>query len=178
MLPIRGIVGSSSAATHWRQETETALAVVAVLLCIGLLLYALVRRIRVPASIPLKDSPTSETQKGMELRLDLSAKLFDVGIVLLGVLWGLVLADKIQINFSRWQDVLLFVSSNLLLLLSLFFHLLYKLRVSALLWSLNRVPDIASEHVDYLFQGQWLFFLASLVTGFFTVVSVKLLGGD
>jgi hypothetical protein len=178
MSPIHAIVGSSSSATHWRGELETVFAVVAVLLCIGLLFYALVRRFGVPASIPAKEGATDETRKGMELRLDLSAKLFDVGIVLLGVLWGLVLADKIQITFSRWQHVLLFVSSNLLLLLSLFFHLLYKRRVSALLWSLNRLPDIASEHVDYLFQVQWLFFLSSLVTGFFTVVSAKLLGGD
>ena len=156
---------------------ETVLAVVSIVMCLTLLVYALVRRLGVPHSIPTKDSPSEAARKGMELRLDLSAKLFDLGILVLGVIWGLVVTDKVPINFCQWQHRILFISSNLLLLFSLLFHLLYKRRVSALLWSLDRLPEMSSEHVNYLFQVQWLFFFASLLVGLFTVVSVKLLGG-
>jgi hypothetical protein len=132
---------------------------------------------RVPSVIAAGETDSQRT-KAIEVRLDLSSKLFDIGIILLGVLWGLVLADTIVIKFSRGTDVALFASSNVLLLLSLFFHLLYKRRIAALQWDLApKQPDIFSKHVNYLFQTQWLFFFASLVTGFFTILSAKILEG-
>jgi len=156
---------------------ETVLALLSLLMCVAVLIYAAARWACVPGFISAKDKANEETRKGMELRLDLSAKLFDMAVVVLGVVWGLVLTEKVQIKLHRWQHLVLFLSSNALLLFSLFFHLLYKRRVSALLWSLGQQPDITSEHVDYLFQVQWLLFFSSLLTGLFTVVSVKLLAG-
>jgi hypothetical protein len=146
--------------------------------CVMVIAYALWRRARVPNNYPLKEDVSADRVESVKIRLDLSAKLFDVGVVLLGVLWGLILSDKVPVKLSQWADVLLFVSSNALLVLSLFFHLLYKRRVATLMWDLApSQPDISSQHVNYLFDVQWLSFFASITAGLLTVLSTKVLGG-
>lgn len=121
---------------------------------------------------------TAQRFEAIKLRLELSSRLFDIAIVLVGVIWGLILAERVQLRLSRWTDATLFIVGNLLLLLSLLFHLVYKRRVATLTWDLDpNLPDIFSADVDYLFSAQWMFFLASLFVGLLTVLSAKVPGG-
>lgn len=153
-------------------------ALASVFLCLAVLGYAVWRSKNVPQNIPVVD-PDSQRANATKLRLELSTKAFDMGIIVLGVVWGLVLAEQIRIDFSRWTDAILFLSSNILVLFSVLYHFLYKRRVSTLLWDLApRQPDIFSEHVDYLFKAQLMFFFASLIIGTLTVLSVRVLGGE
>jgi hypothetical protein len=149
----------------------TLAALVSAGLCVMILGYGGWRRARVPAAIPLVDASEQRTD-ALKQRLDISAKLFDLGLLLLGALWGLVFTDKYPLGLSVWTNVAVFISSNVLILLSLLFSLLYRRRVSTLTWDLapKSFPDIFSEHIDYLFQLQWLFFICSLLTGCFTVL--------
>lgn len=142
-------------------------------------MYAAYRSRHVPQDIQLAKGPRNDQlSEAITFRVELSGKLFDIGVVLLGVLWGLILSERVPLKLSRWTDILMFANSNVLLLLSLFFHLSYKRRVATLIWDLEpRYPDIFSEHVDYLFRAQWIFFFSSLIGGLFTLLSAKVLGG-
>jgi hypothetical protein len=152
-------------------------ALVAVGICLAVLIYAFVSYRRVPQAIKIV-AATDQRSEAIKLRLELSSRLFDISLVLLGVIWGLILAEKVQLQLSRWTDATLFAVGNLLLLLSLLVHLVYKRRVATLMWDLtNKLPDIFSEDVDYLLRAQWMFFMASLFAGLLTILSAKVLGG-
>lgn len=175
---------------HWSQSANSTgdafvlilssiLAIVSSGFCVALVLYALYKRSKVPAAFPTVAAPTESQKKAVDVRMDLSGKLCDLALLLLGIVWGLVLAEKVSINFSRWQDSVLFVSCNLLLLLSTFFHLLYRLRLSSLLWDISPAyPDIRSEHVDFLITVQWFYFYGGLIAVGFTLILTKILGGS
>lgn len=166
-------------------------AVVSSLACVIGLFYAF-RSVRKAKGVFPGVAPNDDLRKALDLRTDLSSKLFDLGLVLLGVIWGFVLTDKVVIQFSRWQDDALFVGSNLLLLTSLFSHLIYRLHLANMLWSLAgplappgtdgktpnpQLPDITSAYVETPFNIQWVLFFASLVSWLCTVIGVRLLGG-
>lgn len=158
---------------------SSALAVVSLVFCVALIGYALYKRSRVPGVFPTVAAPSDGQKKALDARLDLSSKLSDLTLLLLGIVWGLVLAEEVAIKFSRWQDTTLFVSSNLLLLLSTFFHLLYRRRISNLLWDISPAyPDIRSRHVEFLLTIQWSYFYAGLVAVGFTLILTKVLGGS
>jgi len=151
--------------------------VTSIAICLAVLIYAFVRHKKVPQAICML-AWTAQRFEAIKLRLELSSRLFDIAIVLVGVIWGLILAERVQLRLSRWTDATLFIVGNLLLLLSLLFHLVYKRRVATLTWDLDpNLPDIFSADVDYLFSAQWMFFLASLFVGLLTVLSAKVPGG-
>jgi hypothetical protein len=134
MGPVTHVVGSQP--TEPNQCFANACAMVSLGLCIVGLAYAIVSWIRVPTAATSQPA-NEERKKGVDLRIELSTKLFDLGLLLLGVLWGFVLADKAVYRFSRWQDLMLFTTSNLLLLISLFSHLVYRMRIANMLWLLG-----------------------------------------
>ena len=167
------------------------------MLCLGCLAYAVVKRLNVPTTVVGFQS-TDQRKKGLDLRIDLSSKLFDLSLLLLGAIWGLVLAEKVSIHFSRWQETALFITSNLLVLLSMFFHLVYRIRMANLLWDLaqndpapannpsgvvqfpgpapTQFPDIRDAFVEFPLTTQYLLFFAALCSGFFTILIAKVLG--
>ena len=173
---------------------STVFAVASSVLCTAGLIAALVSWLRAPGAFRTQ-AVSDELKKGLELRIELSSKLFDLGLLLLGVLWGFVLADKEAIHFSHWQDVALFVSSNLLLLTSLLCHLIYRLHLANMVWDLAvpppppappavpppfapRLPDIRDSYVEFPFNAQWSLFFLALLSGLCTIVTVKVLGGS
>jgi hypothetical protein len=187
VLLLQLAVPTPSSSPGW---PSAALAIGSCALCLVVLAYAFWMWRKKPPAFPTK--PRDEQRaKALELRIDLAAKLFDIGLLLLGVLWGLVLADKVAIHFSRWTDGLLFISSNVLLLLSLLFHLLYRRNVGNMLWDLvpppagaseppsqPELPDMRHAYVEFPFTVQWLFFFGSLASGLCTILVVKVLGGQ
>lgn len=149
--------------------------------CGAALVYVAISRARVRMAIP-QALRTEQRTDAVKLRLELSSRLFDISLVLMGVIWGLTLTDKFQLRLSLWTHSIMFVAANVLLVFSLLFHLLYKRRISTLMWDLStdanaNLPDIFAPDVDYLFSAQWLFFLASLFVGLLTVLSAKIPGG-
>lgn len=160
-------------------KLQIVFAALVALLCAALMLYVWWRSRHAPPSdkIPLVD-PDDQRRKVVELRLEWSGKLFDLGVVLLGVIWGLILTkENADVKLTWWPHIVLFVSANFALLLSLFFHWKYKRLVGAVMWDLAPAqPDIFSEYIDYPFRAQWLAFMLSLIAGILTIVSIKLLG--
>src|ERR1035437_6431285 len=100
MRPLSHFVGTQTATSH--EFVATLCAIASLGLCLVGLVYALLRWYWLPsASESLSANDT--LNKAFDLRLELSGKLFDLGLLLLAVLWGFVIADKVVYNFSRWQ---------------------------------------------------------------------------
>lgn len=167
-----------------RDCLRTILAILSTLIATGLTGYVIWRWRTTPARDKIDtDNPGSDKEQreqrdvSIEHFKDLSGKLFDVALLLLGIVWGLVLADKVRLDVSRTADVVQFVATNFLLCLSLYCHVVYRRRMAILLWDLAPLqPSVFSPLVDYLFEVQWWSFLLSVLTGVFTIVSVKLVG--
>jgi hypothetical protein len=175
------------------KHLSTAFAIVSSALCVAGFVVAAVSWLRAPRAFR-SYAQNDGLKKGLELRIELSSKLFDLGLLLLGVLWGFVLAKEGSIHFSHWQDIVLFVSSNLLLLISLLCHLVYRLHLANMVWDLAvppsppasesvappstlPLPDIRDAYVDVPFKAQWMLFFAALISGLCTILAVKVLGG-
>jgi len=162
---------------HWAFAVKVAFVVVTVTGTIAVIAYAVKEHRHVPPKIPAEKRGQKQRETAIENRLSLSAKLFDIAAALIGFIWALAILGTSGVKLHTWMDVLLFVVTNVLLLLSLLFHLLYKRRVSSLQWDLSpQQPDILGAYVDYLFQTQWFMFFWSLVVGLLTVFAVVVLG--
>ena len=162
----------------WASTIKFCLVVVTTIVTAWILVSAVRRRLSVPPRIGAEKDIQAQRDTAIENRLSLSAKLFDISAALLAFFWALAVLDKSGAKLSVWEDAFLFAVTNVLLLLCMLFHLLYKRRVSTLQWDLSPgQPDIFSEHVDYLFRTQWLLFFWSLVVGLLTVVAVVVLAG-
>jgi hypothetical protein len=147
-------------------------------ICVAVLVYAAVRRSKVPPALETRKPAEQQRAKAIDMRLDLSEKLFDMALALLAVLWGLVLAEKVRLDVRHAREAVLFTSTNALIVISLLFHLLYRRRLSALLWDLApEQPDIFSEHVDYLLKVQSTTFFAGLFAVAVTLISTRVMGG-
>jgi hypothetical protein len=179
--------GNLSDSSH--DGVVSALAVISAVVCAIGLLYALANWWRTPSAFKAVE-PSDDLRKALDLRIDLASKLFDLSLIVLGIVWGFVLADKVTIDLSRWQHVVLFISTNLLLLISLFSHLIYRLHLANMMWSLAgplaadstgkanpKLPDITDDYVETPFNIQWILFFVSLVSVLCTIIVVKIFGG-
>lgn len=132
----------------------------------------------------ITDLPFNElTSKAIDTKLNLAETLFQIGILMLGALWGLVIAkkDEIQLVFSQRPEVVMFLGSSVLLLLSAcsygFYlnqvsHYFVDASVSAVRGHLElSVPDIFDQNVNYLFFCQIISLGAGIINGVLTLVS-------
>lgn len=166
-------------------EPRAVPAVIAVVVCVATLVFAWRESSRrSPAASAERTETPDHTQRekqrseATKLRLELAGKLFDLSIILLGALWGLLVAGKLPIDLTRWTDAVLFAASNLLLSFSIVYHIRYRRDVARLLWdSAPYQPDIHSDLVNYLFRLQWVFFFASLIPLTLTVLWLTVAGG-
>lgn len=124
------------------------------------------------------------TSKSVDLQLGLSETLFQVGLLMLGALWGLVIAkkDEVHLVFSRRSELVMFVGSSALLLLSLCSYGIYIRKVaryiavaSVIVYKNPKltpyVPDIFDQNVNYLFACQIVSLIAGTINGMLTLVS-------
>jgi hypothetical protein len=157
---------------------RTTLAFAAVVVLVWAVGYVLVRMAGTPPDIGKSESPEKHSQRfeALKMRAELSGKMFDVTVIFLGVVWGLILAGSVPTGFTRWQDDTMFISSNLMLLFSLFCHFQYKNRIATLLWDLApNQPDISGGSVHHLLFAQWVTFLCGLFVGLLTIISEKVI---
>jgi hypothetical protein len=116
-------------------------------------------------------------------RVDLSTRLFQAALAILGAIWGLVAvkpADA-RVILKDAQERCLLVIATLVLLFSLYSHVVYVESMShyALMASgSGHVPDIGHRDVAYPLISQYLTLLGGAFIGALVVASAKWVRGD
>lgn len=125
------------------------------------------------------------TNKSLDARMVLAQSLFQVALLMIGALWGLVIAKQgeIQIVFHERAETTMFVSASIVLLVSVFAYAIYLQKISdqfvdaVRAWSKSdiqlpvTVPDVFDQNVDYLFTLQWVSLAAGIINGVLTLIS-------
>jgi hypothetical protein len=165
-----------------RRLFRTALRSVFFLCCCGAAIFVINKTWdayrRIPKYESLKQIPYNDmTKVAVELKVAQSNHLFDLGLVLLGALWALVIAkkDEVGITLGDWPEVITFCIASLLLLLSFVCHESYldNLSDAHLLGAMTSlpgkvmVPDVSDPLVTYLLENQ----IGLLVGGSFIAVA-------
>ena len=140
-----------------------------------------------PVIIP--DRPYNDlTDGGMQIKVNLSNNLFQVGLLIVAALAGLLIAKDKEAGFvlSDPPEILMFGCASLLLLLSFVFHDLYLNEIGYVyslagkLYEAARpsVPDIFDDKINFLLRYQFWYLLSGLLLALFTFLSAhKLKGG-
>lgn len=125
------------------------------------------------------------TNKSLDARMVLAQSLFQVALIMIGALWGLVIAKEgeIQSVFREKAEMTMFLSASIVLLVSVFSYALYLDKIShqfvdaVRAWSRSdiqlqiTVPDVFDQNVDYLFTLQYVSLAAGIVNGVLTLIS-------
>jgi hypothetical protein len=168
------------------------LAAISILILFGILIYVL--RGVIDASGPeyiFRDKPFNElTKAGVDIRLDQSRNLFQIGILILGAIWGLLIAKKGEaaLVFKDYQEVIMTVCASILLCASLICHTLYISRITEIYSDAGEIagkqaqiassghlqqsiPDIFEPNINYMFVSQALFLVSGVIVALITFVS-------
>jgi hypothetical protein len=156
--------------------------------CVGFTLY----RVNTASLVAgIEDLPFNElTSKSVDTQLDLAKTLFDLALLMIAALWGLVIAkkDEIQLVSSQRSTVIMFFCASGLLLLSAYSYGSYLRKISsyfadasAALTKSNlplSVPDIFDQNVNHIFVWQYYSLVAGILNGVLTLVSAHRLKDD
>ncbi|HKY27371.1 MAG TPA: hypothetical protein VJM12_05430 [Pyrinomonadaceae bacterium] len=132
------------------------------------------------------------TAKSIDARLILAQSVFQVALLMLGALWGLVIAKKneIQILFREEIETVMFLSASVVLLMSVVSYGIYLSKISSQFAITVRlldnspeplplsIPDVFDQNIDYLFTLQWTSLVAGIVNGVVTLFSAHKLRGE
>jgi hypothetical protein len=120
---------------------------------------------------------TQETILAYNTRLDLSKTLFQSNLILMGLIWGLVLAKKgdIQITKDDWPEVIMFILANLVLASSYYAHIVFVCEMSHnMLFSSitnNKIPDMDHPDVAYSLVSQYITLIGGAIIVALVIVS-------
>lgn len=112
------------------------------------------------------------TNESIKNRIDFSRSLFQIGLLILGALWGLVIAkkDEAGILFADRPEWIMFLSASILLLASLVDHSLYLHDVSGILAIAGETYDGVEKSMPDVFDPNinnfYMFQIAHLALGF------------
>ena len=124
------------------------------------------------------------TDGGIQARLTLSTNLFQITLLITAAVAGLLIAKDGEAGFvlASAPELLMFLCTSLLLLMSFVSHALYLNEISYVYAlagehpELGRIPDVADGNISFLFSYQLLYFVAgsalALVT-FFSAHQLK-----
>lgn len=169
---------------------RSGLAVSSAMITLGCIATTIVISRSVSIASGIDDLPFNGlTEKSLDIRLDLSQNLFQLALLMLGSLWGLVIAkkDEAQIVFSKLPEVVLFIGASLLLIFSVVSSSLYVNKLTAYLSDAAiasaysnepSLPNVFNQNVNYLFIIQILNLGAGVLNGIFTLVSAHRLKED
>ena len=132
------------------------------------------------------------TTKSIDARLILAQSLFQVALLMVGALWGIVIAKpgEIQLVSSDKHQMLMFASASIVLLVSIFCYGIYLNKITGQFAEAVRsrsksavtlaafIPDVFDQNVNYLFKLQFWTLVAGIVNGVLTLVSAYRLTGD
>jgi hypothetical protein len=176
-----------------RQTTRKILAVFTALVAVACLTTTVVfvLTVRIDAGIPplLVDDVTT---KSIDARLVLAQSLFQVALLMVGALWGIVIAKpgEIQIVFRRNAEIVMFVSASVVLLVSIISYGFYLNKITHQFAEAVRsrsnsaipiaafIPDVFDQNVNYLFTLQFVSLAAGILNGVLTLFSAHRLRGD
>jgi len=132
------------------------------------------------------------SSKSIDARLTVAQTLFQLALLMIGALWGLIIAKKgeVQIVFEEPAEVFMFFSASIVLLLSICSYGFYLNKISHQFADAARalgnselelplsVPDIFDQNVNYLFVLQIVTLVAGIFNGVLTLVSAHKLKGE
>lgn len=178
---------SEKSRTKSQARGTLAVATVAITLFCVVATIIISRNVSLAKGIP--DIPFNDlSAKSFEMRLSLSENLFQLALLMLGALWGLVIAkkDEAQIVFSKAPEVILFVGASLLLIFSAVAYSLYVNKLTGYFSDAAisagggdlSLPNIFDQNVNYLFVIQILNLVAGVMNGIFTLFSAHKLKED
>ncbi|HWS85425.1 MAG TPA: hypothetical protein VN282_00410 [Pyrinomonadaceae bacterium] len=125
------------------------------------------------------------TDGGIQARLTLSTNLFQVTLLITAAVAGLLIAKDGEAGFvlTGAPELIMFLCTGLLLLLSFVSHALYLNEISYLYAlagehpELGRIPDVSNENINFLFNYQLLYFVAGAALALMTFFSAHQLKG-
>lgn len=156
------------------------------ILCLLVFTYALIYTLhRNYAISPLEgvdDRPFNElTSESIKTQVEFSRSLFEVGLLVTGALWALIIAkkDEAGVVLDDHPELIMFISASLLLLLSLICHAMYLKEIEYVLGVSGRafnekrpsVLDIFNPNIHYLFSSQAWFLGAGIIIAITTLFS-------
>ena len=148
--------------------------VFAVLVLLSIFVYVAFRLGAAPNYLSVTDVGEFK-REAVNLRLDTAQRYFDLALLLLALLWGLIILEREKVRLTRadMPEIWMFIIANVLLVSSMVTHLLYKGRIESLYWDTvgNNFPDLFGEHVSSLYYSQQFFLGGSIIVGVLTVVS-------
>lgn len=128
------------------------------------------------------------TDGAIQASLNLSNNLFQIAVLVMAALAGLMIAKDGEAGFvlSNAQEVIMSICASLVLLLSIIFNLLYVNEISYIyaiagklhVESMPSVPDVFDENIRFLFYYQFTYLLTGTTLAFITFISAhKIKGG-
>jgi hypothetical protein len=173
----------------WRMLTRTGarrgLAAVCGLGAVIVIVWASVLKLTYEGiqSQLLAERPFNDlTEKAVDIVLEQSTASFQLGLLVLAALWGLIISkkDETTITLGDVPELLMFVASSLLLLSSFIWHWFFLNDVKAAFALAGRtcsdpeyqcIPDILADTVLHQFVFQNIFLVVGMFVGIATLVS-------
>src|SRR5207245_1594628 len=113
------------------------------------------------------------TQHAIEINIEQSRSLFQVSLLILGALWGLIVATETKARITRrdYPEIWMFVCANLLLVLSFLWHSIYlagisdayKVAATTCAEVSKCIPDVLDDQIHHVFKYQRAFLVAGVV---------------
>jgi hypothetical protein len=130
------------------------------------------------SKLSFDDRPFNDlTNALLELKVEQTKQVFDLGLLLLGALWALIIAKKDEANIvlSDRPEMIMFVCGNAMLLASLICHVTYvgQIRNALLLGGRlsDSIPDIFGSPLEAFFGAQVIFLAVGLTIAVLTLIS-------
>ena len=119
--------------------------------------------------------------RAIDLQLDQSKTLYEISVVVLAALWGLVVAkkDEARIGLKSYPEIMMFVASTALLLASLVWRVLYLESITdayraagavAGNSSVTDVPNVFDTKYLHMYRFQLRFLVFGVLTSMLTLV--------
>lgn len=139
-----------------------------------------------PQRVVIPAKPYNDLTDGsIQARLALSTNLFQVTLLLTAAVAGLLIAKDGEAGFllASVPEIVMFLCTGLLLLMSFVSHALYLNEISYLYSlagehpELGRIPDVSDDNINFLLSYQILYFVSGGVLALITFFSAHQLKG-
>jgi len=121
--------------------------------------------------------------KAIEMRLDESRRMYEISVVCVIALWGLIIAkkDETKLTFNQPQEIVMFIGSSILLLISISWHVLfseamveaYRTAVPTIKAAYPSIPNVFIKEYASTFNLQAWLVASAIVCSAVTLVSAN-----
>lgn len=131
------------------------------------------------------------TNGSIQTRLNLSTDLFQIGLLVVAGLGGLLISKNLTKNgeadfvLSKPPEIIMYVCASLFIILSLVLHYLYVNEISNIYNTSGRlydasnpdILDVMNPNINFLFDYQFYYLLSGVVLTLFTFFSAHIIKG-